>query len=218
MSALNEGHAEAVKACIGQVPGGTLSVLEAGEGLPVTILQTDRVVAAFAFAGSDPHATFEETYEAVKAEAERSKDWDQYDLSYVLCIAPDADKLDQLASRIETDVYFCRKFVVPLTEHVGNALARLPFLPLTQLAGPALRPASAQTFLQQSDVPASLARHIVVQHERSAERIVEACLANEYGSPKAPKRVATLSVVTDEQAGAPVLLESVTIDPCLLPE
>jgi hypothetical protein len=31
---------EAVKACLGQVPGGTLSVLEAGEGLPVTILQT----------------------------------------------------------------------------------------------------------------------------------------------------------------------------------
>ncbi|XUJ36024.1 hypothetical protein ACQ5SK_12660 [Bradyrhizobium japonicum] len=100
--------------------------MEAGDGLPVTILLTNRVVAAFAFAGSDPHATFEETYEAFKAEAERSKDWDQFDLSYVLCISPDADKLDQLASRIETDVYFCREFVVPLTEHVGNALARLP--------------------------------------------------------------------------------------------
>lgn len=212
MSALDEGHAEAVKACLGQVLGGTLSVLEAGKGLPVTILRTDRVVAAFAFAGSDPHATFEETYEAFKAEAERSKDWDRYDLSYVFCIANDTDKLDQLASDIETDVYFCRKFVVPLTEPVGNALARLPFLPLTQPNGPDLRPASAQTFLQQSNVPASLARHIVVQHERSAERIVEACLANEYGSPKAPARVATLSAVADEQRSAPVLLESVTIE------
>jgi len=186
--------------------------LEAGKGLPVTILRTDRVVAAFAFAGSDPHATFEETYEAFKAEAERSKDWDRYDLSYVFCIANDTDKLDQLASDIETDVYFCRKFVVPLTDPVGNALARLPFLPLTQPNGPDLRPASAQTFLQQSNVPASLARHIVVQHERSAERIVEACLANEYGSPKAPARVATLSAVTGEQRSAPVLLESVTIE------
>ncbi|MCA1416022.1 SMC family ATPase [Bradyrhizobium sp. NBAIM20] len=212
MSALNEGHAEVVKACLSQVPGGTLSVLEAGQGLPVTILQTDRVVAAFAFAGSEPRATFEETYEAFKTEAERSKDWDQYDLSYVLCIASDTDKLDQLASDIETDVYFCRKFVVPLTEHVGNALARLPFLPLTQLDGPALRPASAQTFLQQSGVPTTLARQIVVQHERSAERIVEACLANEYGTPKAPTRVATLSAVFGEQTSAPVLLESITIE------
>jgi DNA repair protein SbcC/Rad50 len=212
MSALNEGHTEAVKACLGQVPGGTLSVLEAGESLPVTILQTDRVVAAFAFAGSDPLATFEETYEAFKVEAERSKEWDQYDLSYVLCIAADTDKLDQLASDIETNVYFCRKFVVPLTEHVGNALARLPFLPLTQLDGPALRPASAQTFLQQSGVPTTLARQIVVQHERSAERIVEACLADEYGSQKAPTRVATLSAASGEQTSAPVLLESVTIE------
>ena len=212
MSALNEGHAEAVKACLGQVRGGTLSVLEAENDLPVTILQTDRVVAAFAFAGSDPRSTFEETYEAFKVEAERSKEWDQYDLSYVLCIATDTDKLDQLASDIETDVYFCRKFVVPLTEHVGNALARLPFLPLTQIDGPALRPASAQTFLQQSGVPTTLARQIVIQHERSAERIVEACVANEYGSPKAPTRVATLSAASSEQTGAPVLLESVTIE------
>lgn len=212
MSALNEGHAEAVRACLGQLPGGTLSVLQAGTGVPVTILQTDRVVAAFAFAGSDPRTTFEETYEAFKVEAERSKEWDQYDLSYVLCIATDTDKLDQLASNIETDVYFCRKFVVPLTEHVGNALARLPFLPLTQLDGPALRPASAQTFLQQSGVPTTLARQIVVQHERSAERIVEACIVNEYGSPKAPRRVATLSAASGEPASAPVLLESVTIE------
>lgn len=212
MSALNEGHVEAIKTCLIQVSGGTLSVLEAGTALPVTIMQTDRVVAAFAFAGSDPRATFEETYEAFKDEAERSKEWDQYDLSYVLCIASDTDKLDQLASDIETDVYFCRKFVVPLSEHVGNALARLPFLPLTQLDGPALRPASAQTFLQQSGVPTNFARQIVAQHERSAERIVEACLANEYGSPKIPTRVATLSAASDEQTSAPVLLESVTIE------
>lgn len=212
MSALNEGHAEAVKAYLGQVPGGTLSVLQAGTGVPITILQTDRVVAAFAFSGSEPRTTFEETYEAFKIEAERSKEWDQFDLSYVLCIATDTDKLDQLASNIETDVYFCRKFVVPLTEHVGNALARLPFLPLTQLDGPALRPASAQTFLQQSGVPTTLARQIVVQHERSAERIVEACLADEYGSPKAPTRVATLSAPSGDRTNAPVLLESVTIE------
>ncbi|MBR1124552.1 SMC family ATPase [Bradyrhizobium lablabi] len=212
MSALNERHAAAVKACLGHVPGGTLSELEAGTGVPITILQIDRIVAAFVFAGLDPLATFEETYEAFKVQAERSKEWDQFDLSYVFCIASDTDKLDQLASRIETDVYFCRKFVVPLTEPVGNALARLPFLPLTQPNGPDLRPASAQTFLQQSDVPSALARHIVVQHERSAERIVEACLDNEYGSPNPPTRVATLSAVTSEQSSAPVLLESVTIE------
>src|SRR6266403_5431493 len=82
-------------------------------------------------------------------------------------------------SDIEPDVYFCGKFVVPLLQPVGNALARLPFLPLTPLDGPALRPASAQTFLQQSGVPTALARQIVVQHERSAERIVDSCLADE---------------------------------------
>lgn len=212
MSPLNGNHSEEVKAYLRQVPGGTLSELSAGENTPVAILKTDRVIAAFAFAGSDPSATYRKTYEAFKVESERLKDWDRYDLSYVLCVSDETEKLDELASDIETDVYFCRKFVVPMLQPVGSALARLPFLPLTPLDGPALRPSSAQTFLQQSGVPTTLARQIVVQHERSAERIAESCLANEFGKPEKLSRVRTLSEVQSEHGNSPVQLESVTIE------
>src|SRR6202051_3540473 len=99
--------------------------------------------------------------------------WDALDLAFVFCVKPGVTNLDQFCSTIETDVYFCRKFVVPLSSPLSASLARLPFLPLTPLDGKTLRPASAQNFLQQCSVPAVLARYIVVQHERGPERIVE---------------------------------------------
>jgi exonuclease SbcC len=95
--------------------------------------------------------------------------WDDLDLAFVFCVQPGEAQLDRFCSHVETDVYFCRKFVVPLLDPLRVSLARLPFLPLTPLQGPSIRPPSAQTFLQQCGLPASLAKFIVVQHERSPD-------------------------------------------------
>ena len=106
----------------------------------------------------------------------------------VLCVSRDTKNIwyELLVHVVEvlTLRYFCRKFVVPLTEAISDLLAQLPFLPLvTRSEGPSLRPPSAQTFLHDCGVGASLARDIVVQHARSPAGIVEDCLeVGTYGA------------------------------------
>src|SRR5437868_7926817 len=121
-SQLNGNGAAEVTAYLSQVPGSALSSLDVVTGSQIAIFKKDRVVAAFAFAGPDqPTSTYNETYDAFKKASELRREWDKYDLSYVLCVSPETDRLDQLASDIETDVYFCRKFVVPLVAPVGGS-------------------------------------------------------------------------------------------------
>jgi exonuclease SbcC len=203
---------EDVRDYLQQVPGAALSNLRVGETGTITILKTDRVIAAFAFAEADAFTIYHSAYEAFKIESERQSEWDRYDLAFVLCVSPKLDKLDQLASDIETDVYFCRKFVVELVAPIGHALARLPFLPLTPLDGPSLRPSSAQTFLQRSGVPAALARNIVVQHERGADRIIAECIAGEFGQAGKISRAQTMTAVQADSSAVPVELETLTIE------
>jgi exonuclease SbcC len=142
---------------------------------------------------------------------ERRGLWDALDLAFVFCVHPGVSNLDQFCSTVETDVLFCRKFVVPLAPPLGASLARLPFLPLTPLGGKTLRPASAQTFLQQCTVPAVLAKYIVVQHERGPERIVEDCISGEFGEPQELKPVASVPVAQLDGSTESVRLETVTI-------
>lgn len=201
-----------VKDYLRQLPGAALSSLLIGETDTITLLRTDRVIAAFAFAEANAVSVYRSAYDTFKIESERQSEWDRYDLAFVLCVSPTIDKLDQLASDIETDVYFCRKFVVELGESIGHALARLPFLPLTPVNGPSLRPSSAQTFLQRSGVPAVLARSIVVQHERGADRIVAECIAGEFGEVGKIARAQTMTAVRADSNVIPVELESLTIE------
>lgn len=179
---------------------------------PLLLLQTKHVMATFAFSNGDMRKSYDALYEGFKNYyAGQRGQWDALDLSFVFCAQPDVSNLDQFCSYVETDVYFCRKFVVPLSLPLGASLARLPFLPLTPLHGRPLRPASAQTFLQQCGVPVVLARYIVVQHERGPERIVEDCINGEFGEPRALTPVANASVVQVDRAVHPVQLETVSI-------
>ncbi len=115
---------------------------------PLLLLQTKHVMVTFAFSNGDMRKSYDALYGGFKNYyAEQRGQWDALDLSFVFCVQPDVSNLDQFCSYVETDVYFCRKFVVPLTLPLGASLARLPFLPLTPLHGRSLRPASAQTFL-----------------------------------------------------------------------
>ena len=108
-------------------------------------------------------------------------------------------------------MYFCRKFVVPLASPVADALARLPFLPLTPVRGRSLRPPSAQTFLQQCGTPAVLAKYLVVQGQRSPETIVEDCLSGTFGEPKALRRSSSELIAAESPGAAPVRLERIKI-------
>jgi exonuclease SbcC len=181
-------------------------------GNELLVLKSDHHLVGFAFAGSKPTTDYDATYELFKDHYSKHRsEWDALDVAYVLCISPDAAQLNELASRIETDTYFCRKFVIPLSSPVGGALARLPFLPLEQLQGPSLRPASAQTFLQRCGVPANLARDIVVQHARGPEGIIEDCQSGQHGKPVKLKRAENRTVIQGDSASNPVVLEQITI-------
>lgn len=179
---------------------------------PLLILQTSKHVAAFAFSDGVIQPDYDSLYSGFKSYySKHERQLVSLDLAFVYCVPEVASNLEEFCSRIETDVYFCRKFVVPLTAPIGQALARLPFLPLTPLNGRALRPPSAQTLLQRSGVPAVLAKYLVVQQERSAEGIVDDCLSKKFtpGIQVAPP--SGLPSVDQGTPHAPIHLSAITI-------
>ena len=119
--------------------------------------------------------------------------------------------LDQFCSTVETDVYFCRKFVDSTYFPVWRVACTPAVSPAMPLDGKSFRPASAQTFLQQCGVPAVLAKYVVVQRERGPERIVEDCVSGEFGEPKDLTPVANAPVAQSDANTESVRLESVTI-------
>jgi exonuclease SbcC len=175
-------------------------------------MKTKHVVAAFAFANGDVRRSYETLYSEFKNYyAKQHGKWDALDLAFVFCVHRGFPELDHFCSEIETDVYFCRKFVVPLVAPIDTSLSRLPFLPLMPAHGGSLRPASAQTFLQQCGMPAILAKFLVVQHERSPEGIVEDCMSGKFGQPRHLIASDKTSVIQAEQSTEPVRLEKVEI-------
>lgn len=202
-----------VQAYLRRLPATESADFVGGTNEDVLVFRSVHHLAAFAFAGPDPVSAFQETYESFKKlYHENQAQWDTLDITYVLCVPADCKNLHQVSSRIETDTYFCRKFVVPLATPIGNALARLPFLPLNTLEGPSLRPSSAQTFLRACGVSADLARAIVVQHARAAKGIIEDCLAGLHGEPSSLKRAQTMTEVQVDASVPPVLLRRITVE------
>lgn len=180
---------------------------------PLLLLQTRQVLAAFAFASVDAAASYDALYAGFKNHyAAQQGRWDAMDVAFVFCLRRDLPNLYLFCSQVETDVYFCRKFVVPLGPDVAASLARLPFLPLAPLDGRPIRPPSAQTFLRQCNVPTELARFIVVQGERSPEGIVEDCIIGKFGEPVELLHGVHLQIAQSERAVNTVRLSSVTIE------
>ena len=194
--------------------GANISYKEVHSGYePLLLLRSKNILAAFAFSSIHVTESYDALYKGFKSHyAEQNGQWDALDVSFVFCVDPNFLDLRLFCSRVETDVYFCRKFVVPLGTDVGSFLARLPFLPLTPLNGQSLRPPSAQTFLQQCNVPAELARFIVVQGDRSAEKIVEDCLSGKFNDPIVLSHSPHLQSGQHDRVISPVLLSSITIE------
>ena len=153
------------------------------------LLKMPQLVAGFGFTSHDLKSTYARLYATFKREySEHRDEWDEMDLAFVLCVPEDISGLQAFGSSVETDVYFCRKYVVPVNGHVGTSLARLPFLPLFTERSVALRLPSAQTFLQDSGVPAVLARYVVKKGERSARAVLEECVGGTFGELRIPKK------------------------------
>ena len=156
---------------------------------PILLLQTPLIMAGFGFSNGDMNRSYAVLYGDFKKQyAERRAEWDPLDLSFVFCVSPDSPGLYTFCSQIETNIYFCRKFVVPVVRPLSRAFSRLPFLPLAPVKGRSFRPPSAQTFLHQCGASAALAKYLVVPGERSPERILEDCISGTFGPPTRPVR------------------------------
>ena len=129
------------------LPEGRVSDAKVSESRlgQLLLLRTKRLLAVFAFAGQDLEASYTSLYSGFKKYyLAQHGSWDKLDVSFVFCVPRGVDGLEGLSSRVETDVFFCRKFIVPVDDSVELSFARLPFLPLLPLSGKGMRPPSAQ--------------------------------------------------------------------------
>lgn len=155
-----------------------------GDCLPVVIMLRQHALAAFAVGDQ---ADYQPLYEAFKKHyLKHSAQWSTKDVAFVYCLPADVSVDPDFCSRVEVDVYFCRKYVVRLDGALAESLARLPFLPLSPITpGVQTRPPSAQTLLRQRSLKADLAKALVVPSTSSPSTILAGCLAGTYGPPNA---------------------------------
>lgn len=207
--------ADALKKYLAQaLPGSRLSLSQADNNLqPLILLETNHLLAGFGLSNGDPKGNYETLYHDFKRQLKSSEtSWQHLDVAFVFCVEPNISELEKLSSNIETDVFFCRKFVVPISGSIESSFSRLPFLPLAKLEGRTLRPPSAQSYLIQIGIPPVLAKYIVVQGARGVEGIVEDCVGGEFGKPVEPS-LSNISVAGEiEQVGEAVHLETLEID------
>jgi len=155
---------------------------------PLLILETSSDLAGFATLNGKPEHTYPEAYAAFKDLYRKNHDsWQDRNLSFVLCRSELRPSDDAFFSKTETDVYFCRKYVIALRSEEGEQireLQRLPFLPLRESqVGGVTRPPSAQALLQSANLDTGLAADIVVDYAPSASRILEDVLAGQRVLP-----------------------------------
>ena len=149
---------------------------------PLLVLETSSDLVGFAVINGIPDVSYPLAYDTFKKlYREKHALWRDRNLSFVICRSETKPASDAFFGSLETDVYFCRKYVIGLPqsmEELQREVQRLPFLPFPEgAAGVLVRPPSAQTLLQDLNVSAMLARQIVVPQEYSAARIVDQLLA-----------------------------------------
>lgn len=172
----------ALKAALGDVMSHVdLSEVQLVENCPpLVLMQRGHALEAFAFGSEDDYAPL---YTAFKRHfMAQGASWATKDVSFIYCLPSELSVTEEFCSKIEVDVYFCRKFVVQLHQDIAGSLTRLPFLPLERIKGASIRPPSAQAFLRSRSVKAELASRLVVPGT-GAQTLFQACLEEKYGQP-----------------------------------
>ena len=179
--------------------------------LPVVMMLRQHALTAFAVGDQ---ADYQPLYEAFKKYyLKNTAQWSTKDVAFVYCLPASVTVDPDFCSRVEVDVYFCRKYVIRLEAILAESLARLPFLPLSPITpGVQTRPPSAQTLLRQRNLKADLAKALVVPSTSSASTILTSCLVGTYGPPDALQSAVgpiTIAGVGEDRAQA--TLKSVSI-------
>jgi hypothetical protein len=171
-------------------------------------------LAAFALANGDPQKCYAESYAEFKEMYSKNHSaWDSFNLAFVLCVNYRQPELVGFYSSLETDTYFCRKFVISFEESVDAGLETLPFVPLERISGAFQRPPSARTLLQRRfGVQAKLAEYIVELGRGSKDRIVNDCLDGKFGEPSLSGPSEALSGRESVAPSEPIRLKSLRIE------
>lgn len=147
---------------------------------PLVLMQRGHALEVFAFGGEADYAP---QYSAFKKHfMAQGASWATKDVSFIYCLPNGLSATEEFCSKVEVDVYFCRKFVVQLQQDIASSLTRLPFLPLERIRGASIRPPSAQTLLRSRSMSAELASRLVVPGT-GAQTLFQACLEDKYGEP-----------------------------------
>lgn len=172
----------ALKAALGDaINNADLSEVQLIEDCPpLVLMQRGHAMEVFAF-GSE--ADYTPLYTAFKKHfMAQGASWATKDVSFIYCLPSGLPATEEFCSKVEVDVYFCRKFFVQLHRDIAGSLTRLPFLPLERIKGASIRPPSAQALLRSRNVRAELASRLVVPGT-GAQTLFQACLDEKYGQP-----------------------------------
>ncbi len=116
--------------------------------------------------------------------AMHSTDWADFDLTLVICVDKGQHDNEDFYKNIERDSYFCRKFVIDISEEsdVKTELGHLPFIPLSPEKIIGLRPTiTAQTLLMEHGVKSTLAKYLAVPHVKSSDGIISDVHEGKFG-------------------------------------
>lgn len=193
------------------VPDAELSeAVLAGACLPVILMESRHSVHAFAVGNESEYL---ELYEAFKKHFfDRAPEWTAKDVSFIFCIPLGEDVSEGFPSKVEVDVYFCRKYVVKFGTDLKASLARLPFLPLAPISGGPMRPPSAKTLLRQRSMVTELANSLI-EPGTSAAAILENCLSGKHGVANViEKRSLESSIKVTGEQREQATLKSISIE------
>lgn len=183
------------------------------DGIDLLLLRTGFQAIGIGASGDMPEEAYKTSYSQYKSHFLKTEKSQLVDPAFVFLLPSDLlEDIERFSSVIETDVYFCRKFVVPLQETLEKSLARLPFLPLAPIGATSLRPPSAQTFMQRHGVTAVLAKSLVTPHDRGPEKTVDEAVRGTFGALSlGSSQVAAETGEADQQA-VDVVVDTIKIE------
>jgi exonuclease SbcC len=195
----------------GLVPDASLTEVQLEDNcLPVVLMESGHAVHAFAVGEEREYTAL---YEAFKKHFLRGEpEWTTKDVSFVFCL-PDGEEVSEtFPSKVEVDVYFCRKYVIQFGSSLDASLSRLPFLPLAPISGGLIRPPSAKTLLRQRNMTTDLANSLI-EPGTAAGTILENCLGGKYGPAHGiDKRSPESSTIVKAEQREQATLKSISIE------
>ena len=145
---------------------------------PVLTMETDLELAGFCIIPSNEKENFECFYHEFKKIYKKNVNrWARVNVSFVYCFHDIKSISKEMIAKIETDLFFCRKFVITYTNDKFEGLSKLPFIPIESAKGAVPnRIVPAQSLLEKLGVTQDLAKSLTTLNSKKSQTIVDNCL------------------------------------------